>query len=43
MATAGTVVTSVTDDADSTTVTLSQTTAGTVVEGSIGHLHGQCE
>ena len=43
MATAGTVVTSVTDDADSSTVTLSQTTPGSVVEGSIGHLQGQCE
>ena len=43
MATAGTVVTSVTDDADSSTVTLSQTTPGSVVEGSIDHLQGQCE
>ena len=43
VATAGTVVTSVTDDADSSTVTLSQTTPGSVVEGSIDHLQGQCE
>ena len=35
MATAGTVLTSVTDDADSSTVTLSQTTPGSVVEGSM--------